>query len=158
MLKINPAPTSRKIGKRNCIKIKKLHPDVVIPKYHNPGDAGFDFHALHDVRIPGLGVLVVPTGLAMEIPSGYELQIRPRSGMSLKYPLIVANAPGTVDSGYRGEIGIILRNLGSESIDIKKGTRIAQGVLSAYARAEFTEVEELEETERGSGGFGSTGI
>lgn len=139
------------------VKIKKLHPDAVIPEYQNFGDAGFDFHALHKVEIPGGTAVIVPTGLAMEIPLGHELQIRPRSGMSLKYPLIVANAPGTVDSGYRGEIGIILRNLGFETITIEKGTRIAQGVLTAYTKAGFSEVSALDETDRGAGGFGSTG-
>ncbi len=139
------------------VKIKKLHHQAKIPVYQNLGDAGFDFHALHEVIIPGFAAVVAPTGLAMEIPAGHELQIRPRSSISLKYPLIVANAPGTVDSGYRGEIGIILRNLGSTTIILPKGTRIAQGVLSAFTRAEFIEVDELEETIRGSGGFGSTG-
>lgn len=142
---------------RKFVKIKKLHPDAVIPEYQNPGDAGFDFHALHEVEIPGGAAVIAHTGLAMEIPDGFELQIRPRSGMSLKYPLIVANSPGTVDSGYRGEIGVIFRNLGFESITIKKGTRIAQGVLAACAEADFKEVEELCSTERGSGRFGSTG-
>lgn len=139
------------------VKIKKLHPEAIIPVYQNQGDAGFDFHALDDVVIPGLSAVIVPTGLAMEIPDGFELQIRPRSGMSLKYPLIVANSPGTVDSGYRGEIGVILRNLGAEPVSLSKGARIAQGVLAAYAKAEFIEVKELGETERGTDGFGSTG-
>lgn len=139
------------------VKVKKLHPDAVIPAYQKFGDSGFDFHALHDVEIPGGTAVIVPTGLAMAIPFGNELQIRPRSGMSLKYPIIVANSPGTVDSGYRGEIGIILRNLGFETITIKKGMRIAQGVIAPYILAEFTESEELEDTDRGSAGFGSTG-
>lgn len=139
------------------MKIKKLRPDAVIPEYKHVTDAGFDLHAVSTVVIPPQTAVVVPTGLAMQIPIGHELQIRPRSGISLKYPLIIANAPGTVDSCYRGEIGIIVRNLGQEAITLAKGMRIAQGVLSAYTKAKFTEVEELGETERGAGGFGSTG-
>lgn len=139
------------------VKIKKLHPEAMIPVYHKRGDSGFDFHALHELEIPGFAAVVARTGLAMEIPLGYELQIRPRSGMSLKYPLIVANSPGTVDSGYRGEIGVILRNLAAEPVTLQKGSRIAQGVLSPIAHAKFVEMEELSDSERGSGGFGSTG-
>lgn len=139
------------------VKIKRLHPDAIIPKYQNDGDAGFDIHALGDVAIPANDVVLVKTGIAMEIPEGFELQIRPRSGMSLHYPVLVANSPGTVDSGYRGEIGVILRNLGSKEIRFPKGTRIAQGVLSAYAQAEFAEADTLAETARGADGFGSTG-
>lgn len=142
---------------KKCVRIRKTRPDAVIPEYHNPGDAGFDFHAACDVEIAGETAEVIPTGLVMAIPDGFELQIRPRSGISLKYPLIVANAPGTIDSGYRGEIGIILRNLGKEPVVINKGMRVAQGVLAAYTVAEFDESDCLEPTARGTGGFGSTG-
>lgn len=142
---------------REQVKVKRLHPDAIIPSYQKFGDAGFDFHTLADVEIPGEAAVVVPSGLAMEIPAGHELQIRPRSGISLKYPLIVANAPGTVDSGYRGEIGIILRNLGKEAIILSKGTRIAQGVLTTFTVAQFDEVDDFADSERGTGGFGSTG-
>lgn len=139
------------------VKVKKLRPDAVIPEYHRIGDAGFDLHAAEDVLIWPQSVKIVPTGLAMEIPYGLEMQIRLRSGASLHKSIILANAPGTVDSGYRGEIGIIVRNVSSEYVAIKKGERIAQGVLSPVAHASFTEVEELSDSERGSGGFGSTG-
>lgn len=147
------------------VKVKKLHSDAIVPTHQHLGDAGFDFHALRDTEIPPNAVVIVPTGLAMELPEhrllgipvGFELQIRPRSGIALKYPLIIANAPGTVDSGYRGEIGIIMRNIGNETVVLQKGMRIAQGVLAPFIPAGFMEVAELSESERGEGGFGSTG-
>lgn len=139
------------------IKVKKLHPDAVIPQYHRIGDAGFDLHAVEDVTIGPFDVQVVPTGLAMEIPFGLEMQIRMRSGASIRKTAVLANAPGTIDSGYRGEIGIIVRNVGPGYVLIRKGERIAQGVLSPIVCACFSEAEELSESERGEGGFGSTG-
>lgn len=147
------------------VKIKKLHPDAVIPKYATPGAAGFDLVALEDVEIlPGCTRLV-KTGLSVEIPTGYELQVRPRSGTSLKTALRVANAPGTVDSDYRGEVCVIMSNTNVyQGIDykakvenIKKGDRIAQGVICPVFQAEFEVVEDLSVTDRGAGGFGSTG-
>lgn len=147
------------------VKIKKLHPDAVIPKYATPGAAGFDLVALEDVEIlPGCTRLV-KTGLSVEIPTGYELQVRPRSGTSLKTALRVANAPGTVDSDYRGEVCVIMSNTNIyQGIDykakvehIKKGDRIAQGVICPVFQAEFEVVEDLSVTDRGAGGFGSTG-
>ena len=156
------------------VKIKKLHPDAVIPEYAKPGDSGFDFVALEDTKIYPGQTKLVKTGIAVEIPEGFELQVRPRSGTSLKTPLRVANAPGTVDSGYRGECCVILTNttgiekhavvqdeqaviVGGEIQYIKKGDRIAQGVICPVIRAEFEVVEELSNSERGVGGFGSTG-
>lgn len=149
------------------VKIKKLHPDAVVPKYAKPGDSGFDFVALEDTMIGPGETKLVKTGIAVEIPEGFELQVRPRSGTSLKTPLRVANAPGTVDSGYRGECCVILTNTAVGEYDsnnhhtntqfIKKGDRIAQGVICPVIRAEFEEVEELSDSERGTGGFGSTG-
>jgi dUTP pyrophosphatase len=143
------------------VKIKKLHKDAVVPTYGTDGASGFDFYALEDVLIQAGCTALVKTGIAMAIPNGYEIQVRPRSGMSLKTSFRVANAPGTIDSDYRGECCIIGSNT-STSIDageilIKKGDRIAQGVLSKVPQANFQVVEDLDNTDRGSGGFGSTG-
>lgn len=141
------------------VKIKKLHKDAVIPQYQTTGAAGFDFHAIEDMEIATRQTVLVKTGLSMEIPEGYELQVRPRSGMSLKTKMRIANAPGTVDSDYRGEICIIMENmgmLGGLPYDIKKGDRIAQGVICPVFQATFIE-DELNDTERGEGGFGSSG-
>jgi dUTP pyrophosphatase len=152
------------------IKIKKLHPDAVIPTYGSEGAAGFDLYAIEDViLIPGETKLI-KTGLAMQIPFGYEVQVRPRSGMSLKTNFRVANAPGTIDSDYRGECCVIghhvsqsdkLKNSGNflkiQPIEIKKGDRIAQGVLNKVPQAFFEVVEELDSTDRGVNGFGHTG-
>ena len=140
------------------IKIKKLSQDAVIPQYQTTGAAGFDFHAIEDMEIDPRRTVLVKTGLSMEIPEGYELQVRPRSGMSLKTKMRVANSPGTIDSDYRGEICIIMENmgmLGSLPFLIKKGDRIAQGVICPVVRGIFIE-DELSDTERGEGGFGST--
>ena len=140
------------------VKIKKLSENAIIPQYQTNGAAGFDFHAIEDMEIDPRKTVLVKTGLSMEIPEGYELQVRPRSGMSLKTKMRVANSPGTIDSDYRGEICIIMENiglLGSLPFQIKKGDRIAQGVLCPVYQAVFIE-DELNETERGEGGFGST--
>jgi dUTP pyrophosphatase len=142
------------------VKIKKLHEDAVIPQYQTTGAAGFDFHAIEDMEIPTRKIVLVKTGLSMEIPEGYELQVRPRSGMSLKTKMRIANSPGTIDSDYRGEICIIMENmgmLGALPYDIKKGDRIAQGVVCPVYQAVFVE-DELSETERGEKGFGSTNV
>ena len=141
------------------VKVKRLHPDAVIPKYATPGAAGFDLVAVEDVFIAPRETKLVPTGIAVEIPWGYEMQIRPRSGFSLKTPLRIANAPGTVDSDFRGEVKIIATNTSeNKGFYIKKGDRIAQGVIAPVMRAIFEEVDELSETDRGLGGFGSTGV
>lgn len=139
------------------IQIKKLHPDAIIPVYRKPGDAGFDFHVVEDVLIPPGEARLLPTGLAVAIPPGYELQIRLRSGAALTTPLILPNAPATVDSGYRGELGIIARNLGNKAWLVKKGERIAQGVLAQVLTARFSVTDSLPPSERGASGYGSTG-
>ena len=139
------------------IKIKRLHNNAVVPKYAKYGDAGLDLVATDIINKEPFQI-TYGTGLAMEIPEGYELQVRPRSGMSLKTKMRVANSPGTIDSDYRGEICIIMENiglLGSLPFQIKKGDRIAQGVICPVYQAIFIE-DELNETERGEGGFGST--
>lgn len=142
------------------VKVKKLHVDAVIPKYQTKGSSGFDFHALEHMLIqPGCTELV-KTGLAISVPEGYEIQIRPRSGVSLRTSLRVANAPGTIDSDFLGEICLIMHNTNIEEyghVRIMQGDRIAQGVICPIAQGEFEEVEELGKTERGTNGFGSTG-
>jgi dUTP pyrophosphatase len=141
------------------VSIKKLHPDAVIPKYATEGSAGFDLTALEDVTLSPGDTKLIKTGLAVAVPVGYELQVRPRSGTSLKTPLRVANAPGTVDSDYRGEVCVIITHSGAVSGEqvVKKGDRIAQGVVCPIIQVEFVETTDLSATERGSGGFGSTG-
>lgn len=147
------------------VKIKKLHPDAIVPTYGTEGAAGFDFYALEDITIKPKETKLIKTGIAMEIPFGYEVQVRPRSGMSLKTLFRVANAPGTIDCDYRGECNVIGHNahqngMGNSTtfdINIKKGDRIAQGVLNKVPQALFEVVEELGDTNRGTGGYGSTG-
>jgi dUTP pyrophosphatase len=139
------------------IAIKKLHNDAVIPAYQSHEAAGFDLHAVEDHEIsPGQRALI-KTGLSMALEPGYELQIRPRSGLAFKHGITVLNTPGTVDSDYRGEVMVLLINHGEEGFMIKKGERIAQGVVQAVIQASFREVDDLNETARGAGGFGSTG-
>lgn len=138
------------------VKIKKLHEDAVIPKYATEGSSGFDLVAVEDVLLHTGQTKLVKTGLSIIVEQGYEIQVRPRSGLSLKTGLRVVNAPGTVDSDYRGEICVIIQSI-SGAYEIKKGDRIAQGVICPIIKAEFEEVSDLDSTDRGLGGFGSTG-
>ncbi len=139
------------------IKVLRIHPDAVIPFYATEGSAGFDFYTVEEVVLEPNEVKIVKTGLKMEIPVGFELQMRPRSGVSLKTSIRLANSPGTIDSDYRGEIGILAWNTGNSPITISKGERIAQGILAEVPTAFFIDVTELSTTDRGEGGFGSTG-
>jgi dUTP pyrophosphatase len=140
------------------MKIKKLHENAIIPKYQTSGAAGFDFHAVKDVIVMPGETEIVETGLAFQIPAGLELQVRPRSGMSAKTKIRVANSPGTIDCDYLGEVKIILDNIGHTPYHIKKGDRIAQGVFCEVWQYPFEEVNDFEvTTERGDKGFGSTG-
>ena len=139
------------------LKIKKLNPDAIIPAYQTPLAAGFDLHSIEDCILRPNERKLIKTGLAFEIENGYEIQIRPRSGLAFKHGITVLNSPGTIDADYRGEIMVLLINLGSEDFEIKKGDRIAQAVIAPVIQAEFIEVNELSETKRGKGGFGSTG-
>ena len=139
------------------IKVKKLSPDAIIPKYQTMEAAGFDLHSLDDVILKKGERVLISTGLSFEIEKGYEIQIRPRSGLAYKYGISVLNTPGTIDSDYRGEIKVLLINFSDQDFEIKKGDRIAQAVVKEVIQAEFEEVETLSETERGAGGFGSTG-
>lgn len=131
-----------------------------LPSYQTGSSAGMDLRAQLDdpVRLEPLQRAVVGTGLYMELPEGYEAQIRPRSGLAAKQGITVLNSPGTIDADYRGEIGVILANVSNEAVTIQDGDRIAQMVISRYQQAEWIEVETLSETDRGSGGFGSTGV
>lgn len=140
------------------VKILRLHPDAQLPKYaHGPAeDAGLDLCSVAETTLaPGVPALV-PTGLAIELPAGFEAQIRPRSGLALKHAITLANAPGTIDPAYRGEIGVIMLNLGREPYRIAKGDRIAQMIIARYEAVEWVETE-LSGTARGGGGFGSSG-
>lgn len=130
-----------------------------LPAYATPGAAGLDLLAdvEQTVELPPLGRALIPTGLAIAVPPGWEAQVRPRSGLALKHGVTVANAPGTIDSDYRGEVGVILINLGSVSFSVKRGDRIAQLVIAPVVTATLDEVIVLPATQRGAGGFGSTG-
>jgi len=141
------------------LRVKKKEEGVTLPRYETSGSAGLDIRAFiaSDLAIPPMGRAKVPTGLFLEIPEGYEAQIRPRSGLALKWGVTLLNSPGTIDSDYRGELEVILFNTGSESFKVKNGDRIAQMVISPVVRAVISEAERLSETERGAGGFGSTG-
>ena len=142
------------------ILIKRLSKEVTLPKYETDGSSGLDLAAFIDKNIeikPGKSV-IVPTGLAVAIPKNFELQIRPRSGLAAKNKISVLNTPGTIDADYRGELKVILINLSDRSFIVEKGLRIAQMVLCPVVKANLKEVESLEDTKRGSGGFGSTGV
>lgn len=128
-----------------------------LPAYATDGAAGMDVLAAEDVTLAPGARHAVATGLALAIPPGYEIQVRPRSGLALKHGISVPNTPGTIDSDYRGELKVILINHGADAFDIRRGDRIAQLVLGPVVRASWLKVEELDETQRGEGGFGSTG-
>jgi len=128
-----------------------------LPAYATDGAAGMDVVSAEDVTLAPLARHAVATGLALAIPPGFEIQVRPRSGLALKHGISVPNAPGTIDSDYRGELKVILVNLGIEPFEIRRGDRVAQLVLAPVVRASWLEVAALDETVRGAGGFGSTG-
>jgi len=143
------------------VRIKRVRPgeDIPLPGYMTTHSAGMDIYAYPEgdmVLKPGERALV-PTGIALELPDGYEAQIRPRSGLAIRHGITLVNSPGTIDPDYRGEIGIIVINHGAEPFVIRKGERIAQMVFSRFVRAELLEVADLGDTERGAGGFGHTG-
>ena len=129
-----------------------------MPTYAHPGDAGMDVRSIEELTLePGARALV-HTGLVFQLPPDAEAQVRPRSGLALKHGVTVLNSPGTIDAGYRGEVGVILVNLGQQPFRIEKGMKIAQVVVSRVEQAEIVEVQATDETDRGSGGFGSTGV
>lgn len=131
--------------------------DDLVPAKAHHDDAAYDIRARADVELVPRKPVLVPTGLFLELPVGYEAQIRPRSGMALKHALTVPNSPGTIDAGYRGEVSVIVLNAGEESYHVKRGERIAQMVISKLPDVEMVQVETLSESKRGAGGFGSTG-
>jgi len=141
------------------VRLKRLpHGEgLALPAYATDGAAGMDVVSAEDVRIAPRGRHAVATGIALAIPPGYEIQVRPRSGLALKHGITVPNTPGTIDSDYRGEVKVILINHGEEDFVIRRGDRVAQLVIAPVTRAGFDEVEMLDETPRGAGGFGSTG-
>lgn len=140
------------------IKIKKLSEKAIVPHYVHEGDAGMDVYSVVDEIIKKGQRKLIPTGLAFEIPLGYEIQVRPKSGLALKSGITVLNTPGTLDAGYRGELGVILFNTDEKDYEVKIGEKIAQIVLNKIETAEIEIVEALEDSSRGSGGFGSTGL
>ena len=140
------------------IGVKLLRPDAKVPKLANHGDGAFDLFSVEDLTLEPGARYAVATGISLEIPQGYEGQVRPRSGLALKHGVTVLNAPGTIDSGYRGEVKSIMINHGREPFKITKGMRISQLAIRAAPKALFEAVETLEESERGEGGFGSTGM
>lgn len=139
------------------VNVKLLDPTATAPQFAHSNDACADVRANEDITILPHEVVLVPTGFALAIPEGYEGLVRPRSGLSLKHKLLVVNTPGTIDAGYRGEIKIVLMNLGNTSYTMRKGDRIAQLAIRPVPQINFIEVDELDSTKRGAGGFGSTG-
>ena len=139
------------------LKIKRMHKNAKIPFYAKPGDAGMDLCSVASYLINPHERVLVATGWAVEVPLGYEMQIRPRSGLALKEGITVLNTPGTIDSGYRNEIGVILQNHSNKPYQVNEGDRIAQAVIKKVETVQILEVDELSSSERGKGGFGSTG-
>lgn len=140
------------------VKIKRSWNGIAVPAYQTPGSAGCDVQASEKKTVPARGIAIVGTGLFLEVPSGYECQVRPRSGLAAKHGVTVLNAPGTLDSDYRGELRVILANHSDTDFEIEAGDRIAQLVFAPVVQAQFELADELSETKRGSGGFGSTGV
>lgn len=140
------------------VKIKKLSETAYLPEYaHGPDeDAGMDLRSIDDVELAPGEPRIVPTGLAIELPPGYEAQVRPRSGLALKHTITIPNSPATIDPGYRGEIRVILLNLGREPYQVHRGDRIGQMVIARYEQIEWEETE-LNQSARGQSGFGSSG-
>ena len=140
------------------VKVLRSDPEAQLPAYAHPGDAGMDVRSIEDVTLaPGARALV-HTGLVLMLPPDAEAQVRPRSGLALKHGVTVLNTPGTIDAGYRGEVGVILINLGTEPFAVEKGMKIAQLVVAPVTQSDIVEVAEVDETDRGAGGFGSTGV
>ena len=142
------------------VKIYYTGEGIDHPHYQSEGAAGADVYALVEepVTVKPMERVMIPTGMAIAVPRGYEAQIRPRSGLAWKQGLTVLNSPGTIDSDYRGEVRILLINLGKQDVVISKGDRIAQMIIAPYVRGEFVRTDTLDDTERGEGGFGSTGV
>jgi dUTP pyrophosphatase len=140
------------------VSFKRIHPQAKMPEYATPEASGADLFAVEDVIIPGNAAVLVKTGLQVELAPGWEIQVRSKSGLALKDGLHVLNSPGTVDSDYRGEIGVVLANINQSPRSLKAGQKVAQIVVSPVTQAQFKMVEDLSTTTRGEGGFGSTGL
>ena len=140
------------------LKVKKLHEVAIIPNFAHKGDAGMDLYSIEKVIIPKNETRLIKTGISIELPHMTEAQVRPRSGLALKHSITVLNSPGTIDEGYRGEIGVILINHGKEDFVVEKHMKIAQMVIKPIYEIHIEEVKDLSDTERGNGGFGSTGM
>ena len=140
------------------VKILKLDPTAILPRYEHPGDAGLDLFALTDYELSPGDRQLIQTGIALELPPQTEAQIRPRSGLALKHGITVLNSPGTIDAGYRGEIGVILINHGPTAFTITAGMKIAQMVIAPVLRVQLETVNALSDSQRGEGGFGSSGV
>ena len=140
------------------LKIKKLNEEAIIPNFAHKGDAGMDLYSIEEVVIPPTECRLIKTGISIQLPKMTEAQVRPRSGLALKHSVTVLNSPGTIDEGYRGEIGVILINHGKEEFIVNKNMKIAQMVVKPVYDINILQVEELNDTERGEGGFGSTGL
>jgi dUTP pyrophosphatase len=143
------------------IKVKKVHPDAILPEYAYPSDSGFDLYSVEEITISPFGRSLVPTGICVEIDEFLEIQVRPKSGLAINQGLTVLNTPGTVDSGYNGEIKVIVFNTNNTDVTIKKGMKIAQAVLCPVINGKYVIIEEVGELgikDRGVNGFGSTGI
>jgi dUTP pyrophosphatase len=148
-------------ARTRTIKIETVHKDAVFPKYAYPTDSGFDLHSTNDLEIGPFGRALVPTGIKVSFEEGYEIQVRPKSGLAIKQGLTVLNTPGTVDQGYTGEIQVIVFNTNNYSVTIPKGMKVAQAVLCPVVNGKFVNFEEvnnIENKDRGDNGFGSTGI
>ncbi|PIN84681.1 MAG: dUTP diphosphatase [Candidatus Diapherotrites archaeon CG11_big_fil_rev_8_21_14_0_20_37_9] len=140
------------------VRIKKLSQDAKMPKVEHHGDAGFDLYSNEEIILKPMQRALVGTGIAMAFEKGFEAQVRPKSGLAINHGLTLLNTPGTIDSGYRGEVKVILANLGETEYKIEKGKKIAQVVFNKIEEPEIEEVKELDSTSRGEGGFGSTGL
>ena len=150
-----------KNSQTRTIEVELIHKDAVFPKYAYLSDSGFDLHSTQDLEIKPFGRILVPTGIKVSFEKGYELQIRPKSGLAIKQGLTVLNTPGTVDQGYTGEIQVIVFNTNNHSVMISKGMKVGQAVLCPVINGEyvrFEQVDQLDEKDRGDNGFGSTGI
>jgi len=140
------------------VKLTTCDEKAVVPSYARPGDAGVDLCATKDHILKPGERTIIPTGLKIALPDGYEAQIRPRSGLAAKHGISLVNSPGTIDAGYRGEIGVIMINHGQEVFNVETGMRIAQMVIQKVEQVTFEEVDTLDETQRGEGGFGHSGV
>ena len=140
------------------LKIKKIHTEAILPKQARPGDAGMDLYAIEEKALNPGEFALIKTGIQLELPEGTEAQVRPRSGLALKHGITVLNSPGTIDAGYRGEVGVVLINHGKEVFQVEKHMRIAQLVIQYVPTVEIEEVDELSDSERGERGFGSSGV